>query len=217
MTNSWKMNNTLNEKIMIRKTAKYYREALKNNPSEELLKEIVIKYGAERDIYLADVECNWNHCIKGLCFAKGNRLCFRVYWQGDSTDGDVYVLVSDVRRGRAFVPAEHEVFDNRTYERHGDINVVREEYDNAIKALIDYLSPAAIKERKAEKLAYDALDIIDKKLRPEYFKTHYLDDRYWEARCETYDYVKEHAAEMRKLSRTDFRNSVAKIFKERAS
>lgn len=197
---------------MIRKTAKYYREALKNNPSEELLKEIVIKYGEERDIYLADVEFNWNHCIKGLCFAEGNRLCFRVYWQGDSTDGDVYVLVSDVRRGRAFVPAEHEVFDNRTYERHGDINVVREEYDNAIKALIDYLSPAAIKERKAAKLAYDALDVIDKELRPEYLKTHYLGDRYWKARGETCDYVKEHAAKMLKLSRTDFRNRVAETF-----
>lgn len=37
---------------MIRKTAKYYREALKNNPSEELLKEIVIKYGEEREIFI---------------------------------------------------------------------------------------------------------------------------------------------------------------------
>lgn len=197
---------------MIRKTAKYYREALKNNPSEELLKEIVIKYGEGRDIYLADVEFNWNHCIKGLCFAKGNRLCFRVYWQGDSTDGDVYVLVSDVRRGRAFVPAEHEVFDNRTYERHGDINVIREEYDSAIKALIDYLSPAAIKERKAARLAYNALDVIDKELRPKYRENYCFEDRYWNARNRTHDYVKEHVSDLCKLSRTDFRNSVAMIF-----
>lgn len=62
------------------------------------------------------------------------------------------------------------------------------------------------------RLAYDALDVIDKELRPEYLKTHYLGDRYWKARGETCDYVKEHAAEMFKLSDAEFRNRVAEVF-----
>lgn len=199
---------------MIRKTAKYYREALKNNPSEELLKEIVIKYGEERDIYLADVEFNWNHCIKGLCFGKDKRLYFRVYWQGDSTDGDVYVLVSDVRRGRAFVPAEHEVFGNRTYERHGDINVIREEYDSAIKALIDYLSPAAIKERKKAEVIDKALKKTRTLIKKE-FSDRLRDNRekYSNAMELTCDYAAATAKKLLAMSDTEFSDCIVKTFK----
>lgn len=63
-----------------------------------------------------------------------------------------------------------------------------------------------------ERKAYAALGVIDKELRPKYREDYYSEDRYWSARNRTHDYVKEHASDLCKLSRTDFRNSVAMIF-----
>lgn len=198
------------------RTAKYYRENLKKNPSEELLKEIVVKYGdGGQDIYLADVEFNSNHCIKGLSLDDG-KLYFYIYWEGDSTDGDATVLVSDVRDGKAFIPAVQEVFGQHPSELHGDIHVSRKEYDNAIKALIEYLSPKAIKERNALELTRKALPIISGELLPKYRVINkWWCAAYWMAKEKTRDYVKEHAAELFKLSDSDFHDLVVKIFDEK--
>lgn len=199
---------------MIRKTAKYYREALTKNPSEALLKEIVKKYGYDGYIRLNDIEYNWNHRIDGIALGNAGKLYFDIYWQGDSTDGNDYVLVSDVKGKSAYIPAVYEDLGYRTYIKHGDIYVVREEYDNAIKALIEYLSPKAIKARKRQDLISKTYSIIYEELFPEYKKKPWWShDDYLKAREATVKHVKACADDLLKLSSAEFHDLIVETFK----
>lgn len=138
-----------------RKTAKYYREELakaKNYTTlETLINEICTKFGGkDKSISLwKRVEFNWNHRVEGFRVAKNGKVLVKVYWQGDSTDGDDYVYLSDVlRKGIEVIRAEHFYECGRTYERHSDIRVEREEVENLIVELYKWLTPSEIKERK---------------------------------------------------------------------
>lgn len=140
----------------MRKTKKFYRESIAAQmlaTPVELLKEVALKYSPKdkwhTEIYLPDdaVPFNWNHRLERIGFGKeSKRLYFDVYWQGDSTDGNTTVGVEDVVRavrwGREYViPAENEWLGNRTYCRHGDLRIEKEEVENAYKYLVKFLSP----------------------------------------------------------------------------
>lgn len=142
----------------IRKTAKYYREELTKSHNistlENLIKEVCTKFGGkDKSISLWNrVEFNWNHRVEGFSLGKSGRVLVKVYWQGDSTDGDDYVYLTDVlRNGTEVIPAEHEWLGDRTYCRHSDIRVKREEVDDLVEELAKWLSPKEIKERKIAK------------------------------------------------------------------
>ena len=139
----------------IRKTAKFYREELAkshtSNDFENLIKEVCTKFGGkDKSICLwKRVEFNWNHRVEGFRLGKGGRVLVKVYWQGDSTDGDDYVYLTDVlRNGIDVIKAEHHWDGYRTYEVHSDIRVRREEVESLIKELAKWLSASEIKERK---------------------------------------------------------------------
>jgi hypothetical protein len=146
----------------IRKTAKFYREELikKHTTSdlETLIKEICTKFGGkDKSISLWNrVEFNWNHRVEGFRVAKNGQVLVKVYWQGDSTDGDDYVYFTDVlRKGTDVIRAVHHWLGDRTYEVHSDIRVEREEVESLVGELAKWLSPSEIKERKINNLIYE--------------------------------------------------------------
>lgn len=139
----------------IRKTAKFYREELvkshTSNNFETLIKEVCTKFGGKgKSICLwKRVEFNWNHRVEGFLLDKDGRVMVEVYWQGDSTDGNDYVYLTDVlRNGIYVIKAEHHWDGYRTREVHSDIRVEREEVESLIKELAKWLSASEIKERK---------------------------------------------------------------------
>ena len=95
-----------------RKTAKYYREELMKNHNlstlTTLIKEVVTKYGKDNQISLKNDDFNWNHQVTGFSVSSKGIVYVNVYWQGDSTDGDTCVSLSDVyNRGKVTIQAEH--------------------------------------------------------------------------------------------------------------
>lgn len=150
-----------------KKTAKYYRDILNSgniSKSLEVLPEIIKKFGSKRwadyskgndTIYIRPyTEFNWNHQIERFFIgnykeSKGKILA-DIYWQGDSTDGNASEYASALAYGKT-IPAEHEFIGGRTYYRHGDLRITREEFADALKAVAKYLSPEEIKKRKIAK------------------------------------------------------------------
>ena len=121
--------------------------------------EIIKKFGCKRygdktntTINLRGyTEFNWNHQIRGFYIgtykdSKG-KLLADIYWQGDSTDGNDSEYASALAYGKV-IPAEHEWLGDRTYCRHGDLRITREEFADALKAVAKYLAPEEIKKRK---------------------------------------------------------------------
>ena len=161
----------------IRKTAKFYREELVKRQTstdfETLIKEVCTKFGGkEKEISLwKRVEFNWNHRVEGFRVSSTNgRVLVKVYWQGDSTDGDDYVYLTDVlRRGIDVIPAKHYFDCGRTYEVHSDIRVEKEEIDSLIAELAKWLSPAEVKARKIADQIYTIKCEVTKKLGNEYY------------------------------------------------
>ena len=146
-----------------RKTAKYYRDILlSGNISKSLaiMPEVIKKFGYKRWSTCKSnnalnlrgyTEFEWNHQIRGFFIgdykeSKG-KLLVDIYWQGDSTDGNESEYASALAYGKV-IPAEHEFIGDRTYCRHGDLRITREEFANALKAVAKYLSPEEIKKRK---------------------------------------------------------------------
>lgn len=199
---------------MTRKTINYYREALNNKPSIITLKEIVKKYVCKNEIKL-DVEFVWNHQLKELYISKSGELQFDVYWQGDSTDGHNSVLVADVIRGRGFIPAEHVLFDNHTYEVHGDINVRMDEHDAVIKYLKKYLEPNAIKERKERRIKSDMMNkasaLFSKMLKDNVFSN---TAAFWTTREKVLNHIYDNAKEMRTIPDDKLENYIIDLFTE---
>ena len=145
-----------------RKTAKYYRDILNSGylwKAIEVLPEIIKKFGHKRwssskgndELSLRHyTEFEWNHRIDGFFITEKGVVCADIYWQGDSTDGNDSVEVSRLANGYV-IRGEYEWIGDRTYCRHSDIRISREELENAIKALATYLSPEEIKARKEAK------------------------------------------------------------------
>ena len=151
-----------------KKTAKFYRDILASgniSKSLEVLPEVIKKFGSKRwsDKYSKQndtlnlrgyTEFNWSHRIEGFfigtCGNAKGKLLVDIYWQGDSTDGNESEYARDLIYGKV-IPAEHEWLGDRTYTRHGDLRISREEFADAIKAVATYLSPENIKARKIEK------------------------------------------------------------------
>ena len=141
---------------MERKGINYYRAIFNGNDVRkaiEVLPEVIKKYGYN-DKYWNELnirkytEFNWNHQIEKFGInKKANRIYVSIYWQGDSTDGNTSEWADVLMYGKT-IPAEHEFINGRTYYRHGDLRISREEFAGAIKAVGEYLSPKAMKERK---------------------------------------------------------------------
>ena len=147
-----------------RKTAKYYRDILNSgniSKSIAILPEVIKKFGHKRWADYSNgndtlnirkyTEFNWNHRIEGFFIgnykeSKG-KLLVDIYWQGDSTDGNESEYASALAYGKT-IPAEHEFIGGRTYYKHSDIRISREEFADALKAVAKYLSPEEIKKRK---------------------------------------------------------------------
>lgn len=143
-----------------KKTAKYYRDILNGSDIRKavsVLPEVIKKFGYKRwekyskgndVIYLRNyTEFNWNHRINAFILNDKGRLIVDIYWQGDSTDGNDSLYADECIHGKV-IPAQHEFIGGRTYYRHGDLRISREEFADAVKAVAKYLAPEKIKERK---------------------------------------------------------------------
>jgi hypothetical protein len=166
-----------------KKTAKYYREILKNGTATQavsILPEVIKKYGRKRwgDKYSKHndiiplrgyTEFEWNHRINAFFLSDKGELCVDIYWQGDSTDGNESLTARECMYGKV-IPAVHEFIGGRTYTKHSDLRIGKEEFLNAVKAVAEYLSPENIKERKvADKRAETkkaVFDFIDEQEKP---------------------------------------------------
>ena len=146
-----------------KKTAKYYRDILSGNDIRKavsVLPEVIKKYGYKRwekyskgnDIInlRGYTEFEWNHRIDGFFLTDKNELCVDIYWQGDSTDGNDSVSASSCIYGTT-IRGVYEWLGDRTYCKHSDLRITKEEFANALKAVAKYLSPEEIKKRKEAK------------------------------------------------------------------
>ena len=161
-----------------RKTAKYYRDILTSGNTYNAVKvlpEIIKKFGYKRwsgskgnDVLRVRkyTEFEWNHRIEAFFLNDKGRLCVDIYWQGDSTDGNDSLYADECINGKV-IRAEHEWIGDRTYCRHGDLRISREEFANAVKAVAKYLSPEEIKVRKEQdrkaELSSKVFEFIDAK------------------------------------------------------
>lgn len=143
-----------------RKTAKFYRDIFNGgniSTAISVLPEVIKKFGYKRhgkysktNDYInlkGYTEFNWNHQIEGFFLTDKGMVCADIYWQGDSTDGNTSEYANDLRWGKT-IPAEHEWLGDRTYYKHSDLRISKEEFGDAIKALGKFLAPDAIKARK---------------------------------------------------------------------
>lgn len=149
----------MNMENTTKKTAKYYRDILSGSDIRKavsVLPEVIKKYGYKRwngskgndIIYVRGyTEFEWNHRIEGFFISDKGNLCVDIYWQGDSTDGNTSEYASDLIYGKT-IPAEHEWLGDRTYYKHSDLRITKEEFANALKAVAKYLSPEETKKRK---------------------------------------------------------------------
>lgn len=147
-----------------RKTAKFYQDILSGDNLRNavaVLAEVIRKFGTKRwsgskhNDYLkvkALTEFEWNHQIVGfgISSSKENkgRVYVDIYWQGDSTDGDESEWADAMLYGKT-IPAVNEWLGDRTYTKHGDLRISRDEFADALKAVARYISPEEIKKRKA--------------------------------------------------------------------
>lgn len=144
----------------MRKTNKYFRESLAKAKSltmtdlKNLIIEVLNKYTDDGKVYLRP-EFNWNHMLEAFSYSKKYGLNVYVYWQGDSTDGTEVVGFDELFRGTScrdyVIRAEHDFIGGRTYERHGDLRVEREEIYNLCAELAKWIEPKAIKARELRK------------------------------------------------------------------
>lgn len=150
----------MNMENTTKKTAKYYRDILSGNDIRKavsVLPEVIKKYGYKRwekyskgnDILYVRgyTEFEWNHRIEGFFISDKGNLCVDIYWQGDSTDGNDSVSASSCIYGTT-IRGVYEWLGDRTYCKHSDLRITKEEFANALKAVAKYLSPEEIKKRK---------------------------------------------------------------------
>lgn len=208
-----------------RKTTKYYRDELVKPHNalamESLIKEVIAKYGGEyKRISLSQrVDYNWNHRVEGFCTNSKGEVLVMVYWQGDSTDGDDYVSFREVlRNGKSVIRAEHEWLGDRTYCRHGDIRVEKEEVESLIKELAKWLSPSEVKQRKINAELAKINKAISLKLGNEYYRNYYNKynsngEQYYNGCGAVRQMLDEQGAKLLKMSEEDIFKAVEKVFK----
>lgn len=133
----------------IRKTKKYYREELAKvgfnmTSLKFLLIDILTKYCKEKwheGEFRAIGEFKGNHRLEGFLYSKkSKKLLINLYWQGDDTDGNEYIEFDKFLYTSFYtIPAKTEFYNNRTYYKHGDITIEREEILALIPFVIDHL------------------------------------------------------------------------------
>lgn len=134
----------------IRKTTKYYKGRLSNYDTS-VISEVIKLYGRGNRFWLNnETEFCRNHRIQSIQINDKGKLTLSIYWQGDSTDGNNSVLLSEALYGYT-IPAEHFYDCGRTYCRHSDIVIKRSEILDAIKVMGNLISDELKKEVKAEK------------------------------------------------------------------
>lgn len=122
------------------KTKKYYRDTINSSydAAYSVLGEVLDKYGdipyrSQREAIFENVSNNRNGEIRGFLYNKKlKQISARIYWQGDSTDGDDYAVID---KTGVILPAETFYDGRRTIEEHGDIMFGKEELYQAIKNL----------------------------------------------------------------------------------
>lgn len=185
----------------MRKTDKFFRETLAkgvNNDTFGLICGIIAvvkKHGYKSgDSYCIAFDretrsknFNWNHTISGFRVSSKDQLIVNIYWQGDSTDGTEQEYLTDIIRGKT-IPAEYDNVGGRwgVVCRHSSLNITRDEVDKAIKALAEWISPKAIKERKLARERADRKINVERKARElcidnknDYSYGWHADERYW--------------------------------------
>lgn len=206
----------------MRKTAKFYRDSLAGGFNEALVREVVKSYGDYGSrISLRPENFHWNHRPSGFSLDKKGNLWLGIYWQGDSTDGDNEVMVSDLlRRGTVVIPAEHFFECGRTYERHGDLRVTRDELEETTRALVEWLSPDKVKARREVKLRRSIEDLVTEYVGHELGEKYaprgsWMDDRdrYWNGRHAVDEYVKANWKEMLPLKKDERKAVMLAVFK----
>jgi hypothetical protein len=148
---------------------------------------------------------------------KNGILYVKVYWQGDSTDGDDYVSFNEVYgRGKSVIRAETYWDGCRTRFTHGDINVEKYEVENLIKLLAEWLSPSAIKARKISAELSKVKREIDNKIGNEYY-TKYArrfgnNEEYYNGKGGVSAWVKAQDVNLLKMAIEDIFAMVDKVF-----
>ena len=205
----------------MRKTSKYFREELAKQQSNSsmisLLTEIIKKYGGKNGLYIDNTKCYWNHWLNGMELNKKNEILLNVYWQGDSTDGDICVKLSEVlNRGRVIIGAEHFFDGYRTRCTHGDIEVTKDEFNSLITRLIEWLSPNEIKERKFKAqfnlIKRNVSDILGNDYFRKYAKKFGDNQEYYNGKCAVMEFLTKYDKEVVKMGKEELLEKVDKIF-----
>lgn len=204
-----------------RKTAKFYRETIVRTTNTSslntLIKEIVTKFGSDKSLYIGGAECNWNHWVKGFAIGKNGDLLIKVYWQGDSTDGNDYVSFNDVYgRGKSVIRAETYWDGYRTRYRHGDINVEKYEVEKLIKLLAEWLSPDAMKARKVaeelRKIKGEISSILSDAYFTKYARKWGNNEEFYNGKGAVNEWVEKQGNDLLKMEKVDIFAMVDKIF-----
>lgn len=124
----------------MRKTKKYYRELIPTIGTAYKLEEILIEVIKKYKPFNISTPMGWDHQLEGFIISK-NKLYIDVYWQGDDTNGNTYVLFSDVYNHKHTIPAKSYFDGYRTRYTHEDIRIEPSEVKELINNLINWLQP----------------------------------------------------------------------------
>lgn len=136
---------------MVRKTAKYYREQLKTNPTEEIVKEVLIKYGKRASLNKKFD----NHTVAALSVDFLGNVIFEIYYKENDYNKLFGIDAKTIKSGH--VQFKHIIKGEEVVH---DLYFQPDEYRLIIDELINYLSPKAIKERKVKCLKTEAGAIV---------------------------------------------------------
>ena len=156
----------------VKKTTKYYRDILAGDDTRKavsVIPEVIRKYGIndtfDRHYINIETEFNWNHQITGFTLGYNGRLYAGIYWQGDSTDGNDCELVDNLLGGKTIAATWDNVGGTVGYvQRHSPLNITKEEFALAVKALAKELTPERIKARKMQTEREKYASCLNKKL-----------------------------------------------------
>lgn len=136
---------------MVKMTKKFFRERLQDNIKEayKLLPVVLKRYGkpqkvSPRKAYYTirldeDIEgytrgTTWY--IRGFELSPSGKVYILTYWQGDSTDGDIYIeLPSDTISSAYLEPPAPVKMGNYYYSAHHGILIAPKEIYEAIKSI----------------------------------------------------------------------------------
>lgn len=136
---------------MIRKTKKYFREEVKVSMKRafDAIPEICKKYGnqikisprkSRYEIYTENRVEGWSKdttwWITGFCLHADKTMSVIVYWQGDSTDGNEYILFTGDRVNCISLPPTQAInMGSYWYVARNGINIYPNDIWEAIKGI----------------------------------------------------------------------------------